>query len=72
MRVATGMTRQGRAAAGLAGTAYEGLPTVQRGWAACSAFFKIEGNVVNIGLGNGSALNTFNNGIVNFSLVPKP
>ena len=59
-------------ASGFAGTAYEGLPTVQSGWASSSAFFKMEGGVVNVGLGNGSALNTFNNGIVNFNLVPKP
>jgi hypothetical protein len=37
-----------------------------------SAFFKLEGNVINVGLGRGSALNTFNNNIVNFNLVPKP
>jgi hypothetical protein len=59
-------------AAGFAGTAYEGLPAVQSGWASSSAFFKMEGGVVNVGLGNGSALNTFNDSIVNFSLVPKP
>jgi hypothetical protein len=59
-------------AAGFAGTAYEGLPSVSGGWTSSSAFFKWEGGTVNIGLGNGSALNTFNNNLVNFSLVPKP
>lgn len=60
-------------AAGFAGTAYEGLPIVQSGWGSSSAFFKWESeNLVNIGLGRGSALNTFNNNIVNFNLVPKP
>jgi len=58
--------------AGLNGGAYGNLPLVQSGWGASSAFFKLEGNVVNVGLGNGSALNTFNNSIVNFGLVPKP
>jgi hypothetical protein len=60
-------------AAGFAGTAYEGLPLVQSGWGSSSAFFKWESeNLVNIGLGRGSALNTFNNNIVNFNLIPKP
>jgi len=58
--------------AGLNGGAYNGLPLVQSGWGSSSAFFKLEGNVVNVGLGRGSALNTFNNNIVNFNLVPKP
>jgi RHS repeat-associated protein len=58
--------------AGLNGGAYGNLPLVQSGWGSSSAFFKLEGNVVNVGLGRGSALNTFNNNIVNFNLVPKP
>jgi hypothetical protein len=58
--------------AGLNGGAYGNLPLVQSGWGSSSAFFKLEGNVVNIGLGQGSALNTFNSNIVNFNLVPKP
>ena len=58
--------------AGLSGGAYDSLPLVQSGWGSSSAFFKLEGNVVNVGLGNGSALNTFNNSILNFNLVPKP
>jgi hypothetical protein len=57
---------------GLSGGAYDSLPLVQSGWGSSSAFFKLEGNVVNVGLGNGSALNTFNNSILNFNLVPKP
>jgi hypothetical protein len=59
-------------AGGFTGTAFEGLPTVSGGWTDSSAFFKWEGGTVNIGLGNGSALNTFNNNIVSFGLVPKP
>ena len=57
---------------GLNGGAYRNLPLVQSGWGSSSAFFKLEGNLVNVGLGRGSALNTFNNNIVNFNLVPKP
>lgn len=58
--------------AGLNSGAYGNLPLVQRGWGSSNAFFKLEGNVVNIGLGRGSALDTFNNNIVNFTSVPKP
>jgi len=59
--------------AGLNGGAYSGLPLVQRGWGSSSAFFKLEGDgLVNIGLGRGAALDTFNNHIISFTLVPKP
>jgi uncharacterized protein YcfJ len=58
--------------AGLSGGAYDNLPLVESGWGSSSAFFKLEGNAVNIGLGYGSALNTFNANIVNWSRVPKP
>jgi hypothetical protein len=59
------------------GTAYEGLPIASGGWTDTSAFFKMEGAmdgkpIVNIGLGRGSALDTFNNNIINFNPVPKP
>jgi RHS repeat-associated protein len=57
--------------AGLSGGAYDSLPLVQRGWGSSSAFFKLEGVVVNIGLGRGTALDTFNNMIVNFRLIRK-
>lgn len=57
-------------AAGFTGTAYEGLPIVSGGWADTSAFFKWEQGVVNIGLGNGQALNIFNANIVTFGVVP--
>jgi RHS repeat-associated protein len=57
--------------AGLGGS-YGNLPVVQSGWGWSGAFFKQEGNVVNIGLGRGPALDTFNDNIVNFNLVPKP
>lgn len=51
---------------------YESLPLVQRGWGANSAFFKLERNVVNVGLGKGSALDLFNKNIVSFGPVPEP
>lgn len=55
-------------AGGFAGTVYEGLPNVKNvnGWMSSSAFFKREGGIVNIGLGRGPALNTFNSNIVSF------
>jgi RHS repeat-associated protein len=58
--------------AGLSGGVYDRLPLVQSGWGSTSAFFKLEGIVVNIGLGNGTALSTFNNSIVDFDVIPKP
>ncbi len=58
--------------AGLNGGAYGNLPLVQSGWGSSSAFFKLEGDLVNIGLGRGSALDTFNSSMTNFKLVPQP
>ena len=62
---------------GLSGGPYNSLPVLQSGWGASSAFFKLEGQIggqplVNIGLGQGSALNTFNNNIINFNFIPSP
>ncbi|MEI6605821.1 MAG: RHS repeat-associated core domain-containing protein [Verrucomicrobiota bacterium] len=57
-------------ARGFAGSVYEGLPAMDGQWTASSAYFKWEKGVVNIGLGQGSALETFNKSIVNFNLVP--
>ena len=45
------------------------LPIVQKGWKSTNAFFKLEGTQVNIGLGNGEALNIFNSGIQNFKRI---
>jgi len=56
---------------GLSGGVYDSLPLVQKGWGSSSAFFKIEGDVVNVGLGKGAALDTFNNNILNFKLIGK-
>lgn len=43
------------------------MPLVSKGWTTTSAYFKGEGrDHINIGLGNGTALNTFNDGIIGF------
>ncbi|MGQ0775199.1 MAG: RHS repeat-associated core domain-containing protein [Pseudonocardiales bacterium] len=42
------------------------MPLVSRGWAKTSAFFKGEGSQINIGLGSGTALDIFNEGIIGF------
>ncbi len=47
------------------------MPLVSKGWTATSAFFKGEGDQINIGLGRGSALDIFNNAIMDFMEVPK-
>jgi hypothetical protein len=59
--------RDGSAAAS---SAFPNMPLVSRGWTSTSAFFKGEGGVVNIGLGRGSALNTFNDSILSWQAVP--
>lgn len=43
------------------------MPSVSSGWTSSSAYFKSEGGVVNIGLGQGPALSTFNRNIVSFA-----
>ncbi len=55
----------------MSGAAFESLPIIERGWGTSSAFFKLEGDVINIGLGKGAALDTFNTNILYFKLVPK-
>ncbi len=59
--------RDGSAAAS---SAFPNMPLVSRGWTSASAFFKGEGGVVNIGLGRGPALNTFNDSIVGWQVIP--
>ena len=54
----------------LASSAFPNMPLVSRGWTSTSAFFKGEGKTVNIGLGRGSALNTFNDSILSWQAVP--
>jgi len=42
------------------------MPLVSKGWTATSAFFKGEGDQINIGLGRGTALDIFNEGLIAF------
>jgi hypothetical protein len=46
---------------------YPNMPLVGKGWRSTNAFFKIEGSTMNIGLGNGKALDYFNENIINYS-----
>ena len=48
---------------------YGDLPTVSQGWKTNNAYFKGEGAQVNIGLGKGKALETFNNNIQGYTVV---
>ncbi len=50
-------------------SAYPEMPLVQKEWKVTNAQFKSEGNVTNIGLGTGDALDTFNNNIVGYDVV---
>lgn len=45
------------------------MPLVKKGWKQENAFFKKEGDQVNIGLGNGEALEIFNQNIVKFEQI---
>jgi hypothetical protein len=58
-----------RNASSLTEAAYGSMPLVEKGWAGENAFFKAEGGQINIGLGNGKALDTFNSYIKAFSEV---
>lgn len=53
----------------IASAAQPNMPVVGKGWTAQNAFFKGEGQQVNIGLGRGTALDTFNNNITGFSVL---
>ena len=55
-----------RDASALTRSTYSNMPMVSKGWKSNNAFFKAEGNQINIGLGNGQALDTFNRGIQGF------
>jgi len=48
---------------------YGDLPIVQKGWGYSNAFFKKEGVQINIGLGRDTALEVFNQNILNFTVV---
>jgi len=54
----------------VADAGYGDLPMVSPGWNQTSAFFKGEGGIVNIGLGQGPALDLFNGNILSFAPVP--
>ncbi|TCZ64238.1 hypothetical protein E0486_18240 [Flaviaesturariibacter aridisoli] len=46
-----------------------GLPAISKGWTGSNAFFKQEAGQINIGLGNGQALQTFNKNIASFQEI---
>uniref|UniRef100_UPI0010F966D2 pre-toxin TG domain-containing protein n=1 Tax=Chitinivorax sp. B TaxID=2502235 RepID=UPI0010F966D2 len=48
---------------------YSNMSLVSKGWPSSNAFFKAEGAQINIGLGGGAALDTFNVYIHSFSMV---
>lgn len=50
-------------------TKFGSLPLVTTGWFTTKAYFKKEGIQVNIGLGTGTALTTFNAGILQYQLI---
>jgi len=45
---------------------YPDMPMVGKGWKEKNAYFKSEGNQINIGLGRGKALDIFNEGVNKF------
>ena len=51
--------------------AFPNMPVVGKGWMSSSAYFKAEGEQINIGLGRGRALGLFNEAITAFEEVPK-
>jgi len=55
----------------LVAATYGDLPAVESGWGATNAYFKGEDGLINIGLGQGPALQTFNGNIVSFQAVSK-
>ncbi|MDO7877730.1 SpvB/TcaC N-terminal domain-containing protein [Hymenobacter sp. ASUV-10] len=48
---------------------YKSMPLVGENWKTSNAFFKFEGHQVNIGLGNGKALEIFNSNISSFRRI---
>ncbi|MCU6433692.1 Ig-like domain-containing protein [Undibacterium sp. Jales W-56] len=57
-----------RDASVLAKGTYGDMSLVSKGWSSSNAFFKAEGTQINIGLGKGTALETFNSYIKNFQV----
>jgi hypothetical protein len=58
-----------RDASSLTSNMYGNMPNVSSGWTNSNAFFKAEGSVINIGLGQGAALDVFNSNIVNYNVL---
>lgn len=48
---------------------YPGMSVVSKGWMADSAYFKGEGDQINIGLGDGQALNIFNDYLDSYDVL---
>ena len=49
---------------------YPDMPQVSKGWISSNAYFKAEGDgLVNVGLGRGTALDTFNDRLVGHRVV---
>jgi hypothetical protein len=55
----------------LTSEAFPDMLPVFKGWMRTSAYFKGEGDQINIGLGKGTALNIFKDAIMGFEGVPK-
>ncbi|MHB8065638.1 MAG: hypothetical protein ACYDG2_23970, partial [Ruminiclostridium sp.] len=58
-----------RDSSGVVRDAYGNMPTVSKGWKPNNAYFKGEDGQINIGLGKGTALDIFNNSIVESKVV---
>ncbi|WP_173138072.1 RHS repeat-associated core domain-containing protein [Paenibacillus tritici] len=58
-----------RDASDLTKNVYNNMPTVSKGWTSINAYFKGEGDQINIGLGKGNALDTFNSNIIEYKIV---
>ncbi len=54
----------------LTSVAYGGMPIATKGWKSENAFFKAEGKQINIGLGDGKALEVFNDSIMSYKALP--
>jgi hypothetical protein len=48
---------------------FPGMQGVAKGWTANNAMFKLEGNVVNTGLGRGNALTIFNQSTIQYEPI---
>lgn len=60
-----------RDSSALTATRYPDMPEVAKGWSASSAYFKGEGQQINIGLGRGPALDAFNKGMFKTQVLPR-